>query len=156
MSYIALATTTLGSAASSVTFSSIPTSVNGVALRDLILVYDAQGGSAQEVRLALNGSTANGSFVFMLGDGSSPASGTASALIGGTISTNRSNNILQFMDYSATDKHKTILIRSNRPSEAVLAYACRWAQTTAINSVQVYPNSGNWSSGGTFSLYGVA
>mgnify|MGYP007006659575 CR=1 FL=1 len=38
MSYIALATTTLGSAASSVTFSSIPASVNGVALRDLVVV----------------------------------------------------------------------------------------------------------------------
>jgi hypothetical protein len=148
--YTALATITLTSTDSEIVFSSIPATY-----RDLVLVYDAQGGSAQEVRLALNGSTANGSFVYMLGDGSSPGSGTASALIGGTISTLRSNNILQFFDYAQTNKHKTILIRSNRPSEATLAYACRWAQTTAINSIQVYPNSGNWTSGGVFALYGI-
>lgn len=149
--YIPLQTITLGSSAASVTFGSIPNTY-----KDLVLVYDAQGGSAQEVRLALNSSTANGSFVFMLGDGSSTASGTASTLIAGTISTNRSVNIVQFMDYSATDKHKTMLIRSSRPSEAVLAYACRWASTSAITSIQVYPNSGNWTSGGVFSLYGIA
>lgn len=151
MSWVALANITLSSTASSVTFSNIPNTY-----RDLVLVYDAQGGSAQEVRLALNGSTANGTFVYMLGDGSTTGSGTASALIAGTISTNRSNNILQIMDYSATDKHKTMLIRSNRPSEATLAYACRWASTSAVTSVQVYPNSGNWTSGGTFALYGIA
>jgi hypothetical protein len=149
--YTPLATVTLGSAASSVTFSSIPATY-----RDLIIVYVATGTSGVIVRAALNGSTADGSTVFMGGDGTT-FSGTDSTIAIGTIDgVGNSINIVQFMDYTATDKHKTILSRSDRSAGSVtLAFASRWAQTTAINSISVQPTAGTMASGGIFSLYGI-
>jgi hypothetical protein len=60
------------------------------------------------------------------------------------------------MDYSATDKHKTVLVRSNIPADTVAAHAVRWANTAAITTVGVAAISGTWSAGTTFALYGIA
>jgi hypothetical protein len=62
------------------------------------------------------------------------------------------------MDYSATDKHKTGLIRDNGQQGsdlAVRAYAARWANTAAITSIQYFTTAGNLNTGFTLSLYGV-
>jgi len=149
--YTALANITLGSSASYVTLSSIPATY-----RDLVLVYSGSGTAPTEVWATLNGSTANGSTVVMLGTGSAAQSGTSAAITIGTIDTTICNNIVQFMDYSATDKHKTILTRSNRAGAGTLAYATRWAITSAITSIAVVPQSGTFNSGHTFALYGIA
>jgi hypothetical protein len=67
-------------------------------------------------------------------------------------------NILQIMDYSATDKHKTALLReSENQVSTVLAEAQRWANTAAITSLTIVPQVGpNFTSGSTFALYGIA
>jgi hypothetical protein len=163
MSYIALATTTLGSSSGSVTFSSIPTSVSGVALRDLIVVVAGTTTSAVGVALRFNSdSGSNYSYVLMdgfgSGAGSSSASGSDNAMNMGVIGNGQSNVIYQVMDYSATDKHKSALNRTNALSwGGVRAGAGRWANTNAINTVQVLTMGANtFSSGTTFSLYGVA
>lgn len=158
MSYIALATTTLSSAASSVTFSSIPTSVNGVALRDLIVIVGATAPSQNGVIVEFNSDTtvSNYTRVFMLGDGSAASSGSGNGNGMVDITTTQSANILQVMDYTATDKHKTVLSRSNLPSTFTYAMATRWANTSAINSVRLRLFATNFNSGSTFSLYGIA
>ena len=148
--YRPLATVTLGTAVSSVSFSSIPSSY-----RDLILVYNATGNSSQVCTLQINGSAANGSTVSMVGASGFVVSNTSTTLIGGLIDTTRGVNILQFMDYSATDKHKTYLIRADRAAANTVAYAARWAQTSAINSIAVFTGSGNFDVGSVFSIYGV-
>jgi hypothetical protein len=148
-SMTALASITLQEASASVTFSGIPQNY-----RDLVLSYSAIGASGQATVLQLNGSSADASQVFMFFSGSTTGSGTDTFLIGGAISTSPGVNILQFFDYSSTDKHKTYLIRSDRAADATIAYAARWAQTAAINSIRVSTGSGNFSTGGTFSLYG--
>jgi hypothetical protein len=95
----------------------------------------------------------------MQGDGTSASSGTGSATgvnAGFTLSSPVSNNITQIMDYSATDKHKTLLSRKNTSSVVVNAQAGRWANTAAITSIVCTVDSGaTFSSGSTFSLYGV-
>jgi hypothetical protein len=158
MSYVALATTTLGSSASSVTFSSIPATY-----RDLIVVVAGTTSSAVGVALRFNSDGAsNYSYVLMdgfgSGSGSSSANGSDSSMNMGVIGNGQSNTIYQVMDYSATDKHKTALNRTNSLSwGGVRAGAGRWANTNAINTVQVLtigPNT--FSSGCVFSLYGVA
>ena len=63
--------------------------------------------------------------------------------------------IAQVMDYSATDKHKTFLTRESRTGAAVAAIASRWASTSAVTSLAVIGDGGNFASGCTFSLYGV-
>jgi hypothetical protein len=158
MSYVALATTTLGSAQGNITFSSIPATY-----RDLVLVIDYQATAnplLDSFYVVLNGDTGNSySYVRMVGDGSSASSFSTSGsnLTGnaiGVATTGRANLVTQFNDYSATDKHKTWLSRSN--NLWAMAIAGRWANTAAINSISVRFQSTTFIAGSTFSLYGVA
>ena len=90
----------------------------------------------------------------MFGNGSTTASNTESRIVGATSNTSSSTMILQIFDYAATDKHKTFLLRSDKSSNTI-AYAARWAQTTAITSLVLVPETSTLSAGSTFNLYGV-
>jgi len=154
--YTALATVTLASTAASVTFSSIPATY-----RDLILIITAQRtGSPVNVGMRFNGdSGSNYSSVFMTGTGSSAVSGTVSGtnvqldVYPYPPSSGFNNYIVQIMDYSATDKHKSVLVRVNDAGNATEASAARWANTAAVNSLAL--TLSNFNTGSTFSLYGV-
>jgi hypothetical protein len=156
--YTPLATVTLGASASSVTFSSIPATY-----RDLIFIFNgtsASGTPAVEARV--NGDTGgNYNRVRMIGNGSTATSAAASGqssftVAAGSMPTSTvATHIVQFMDYSATDKHKTVLNRGNIPSGTVEAFAQRWANTAAITSISVFVTSDNFAAGSTFSLYGI-
>jgi hypothetical protein len=149
--YTPLATVTLGSSAASVTFSSIPATY-----RDLILIFEGTQSAAADLTFTLNGDTSNRTGVVMFGNGGSTGSGTRTAGEVAYISTGRGNAIIQVMDYSATDKHKTILSRSNAPQDAVVAYASRWASTAAVTSFAIVATGGRTiGSGSNLSLYGV-
>jgi hypothetical protein len=67
---------------------------------------------------------------------------------------------LNFLDYSATDKHKTTLTRSGYSDlssvATVEATAIRWANTAALTSIVFSTNVGSFSTGSTFALYGIA
>jgi hypothetical protein len=160
--YVALANLTLSSQATGVTFASI-----GQGYRDLILVMDlALAGVNGVVGMTINGDGGNNySRVYMTGDGNATGSGVNNSIsymvIDGTTTQlgigNRSNAVVQFMDYSATDKHKTVLSRSNTPAITVDAHAGRWASTSAITTFYVFNNFGNgFAAGSTFALYGIA
>jgi hypothetical protein len=156
--YTALATVTLGGSDSSITFASIPATY-----RDLILVINGSTTGNADYGLRFNGdSGANYSFVYMGGNGSSAASGsnTANQIVLDAYfwrSSEISTNIAQVMDYSATDKHKTVLSRNNVAGGGVDAFASRWANTAAITSVEVFIATGgqSFATGTTLSLYGV-
>jgi len=61
----------------------------------------------------------------------------------------------QIMDYSATDKHKTALMRDDYPHSYTDALAGRWANTQAVTSIRLFELSGTILSGSTFALYGI-
>ena len=157
--YVALANLTLGSSASSVTFSSIPNTY-----RDLVLVFQGttNGGGAMGLGARFNSDTgSNYSNVFMAGDGSSASSGsgTSDRMDIGFVSGTRGNTLFNIMDYSATDKHKTSLARYNNSAVQTVARAYRWANTNAITSINLYNSSGNsetFASGSSFALYGIS
>lgn len=166
MSYIPLATVTLASTDSEVVFASIPAT-----FKDLVLVAttrnSAYSAPYNQYRIRVNGDTgANYNDVRMIGDGSGTGSGAASNATEHTIffsepssASSYAVTISHFMDYSATDKHKTILSRNDAPSQSLTsAYAARWANTAAIHTISVFtpPGYGAWAIGSTFSLYGVA
>lgn len=151
--FIPLATTTLSSAASSVTFSSIPATY-----RDLVLVASFQTSVDANLLVRFNSdSGSNYSLVRMWGTGSSTASDsrtqTYADMEAGTTNTQISTTIMQFMDYSATDKHKIMLYRSNQ--NLVAAGANRWANTSAINNISIATNSGTFNVGTSFSMFGI-
>jgi hypothetical protein len=61
------------------------------------------------------------------------------------------------MDYTASDKHKTVLARNNVPGTGVEAQAARWANNNAITSITVITSSGaGFATGTVISIYGIA
>jgi hypothetical protein len=149
--YTALATVTLASTAASVTFSSIPATY-----RDLILVIQ-HSGAGDSFTLRMNGDTgSNYSYVYMLGNGSTTSSiAELKGEVGASYTGNIGNTVIQIMDYSSTDKHKTALSRSNTAANNTRAVAYRWASTSAVNSAGIVLNSGSFAIGSTFNLFGV-
>jgi hypothetical protein len=152
--YTPLATVTLGSSASSVTFSSI-----SATYRDLVIVLDGTATANTVLRFRYNGDTGNNyERVGMSGNGTSasPFSGvnTSLRLVGWR--TARTNAIHQVMDYSATDKHKTSLTRANATDSETVAAAGRWANTAAITSIELSLDANQFATGSTFALYGIA
>ena len=157
--YELIETTTLTSSASSVSFSSITQDY-----RDLVLVIDViPTGSSLRIGIRVNSdSGSNYNEVEMygvdgLGAGSGANSGETSMTGVFNLQTVRSTHTYDFLDYSATDKHKSVLHRGGT-STGVWAAAYRWADTSAINEILVRGGfSGNeYGAGTTFSLYGIA
>jgi hypothetical protein len=161
--YTPLATVTLGSSASSVTFSSIPATY-----RDLVLVYAGRTTSTADGDALIaryNGDTgSNYSQVRMAGFGTTTFSGSFSGTVHevGRLhtsisdNTNPSQGLVNLMDYSATDKHKTSVSRSGYAANLVDATAARWANTAAITTILLFPaTTTNFAAGATFNLYGV-
>lgn len=155
--YTALANITLGSSASSVTFSSIPATY-----RDLVLAITALHNTTSDVQASIqpNSDSGNASLVYMDGRSTSGFSGTDTKIAlyyqSGAPANSPMGVNVQIMDYSATDKHKTFLVRSGHPSFQVSAYAARWASTSAITSLVIPSLSGgNFQAGSSFALYGI-
>lgn len=160
--YEPIATTTLGSNAATVTFSSIPSTYT-----DLIVVTnlmpDTAGGTGY-IRVTLNNDTgSNYSTTYMIGTGSSAISGrvsNASSLIVdytfGASTTIPATTIFNIQNYSNTTTNKTALTRmSDQNAGFVIAYASLWRNTSAINRIDFNGVTGGYKAGSTFTLYGI-
>jgi hypothetical protein len=65
-------------------------------------------------------------------------------------------SVANFMDYSATDKHKHAIIRYGTASSGHGFYGVRYASSNAISSMEIYANNSlSWQAGTTLTLYGV-
>ena len=158
--YTPIATNTIsGSATTSVTFSSIPSTYT-----DLVLIASGSTSAGVDLNVRLNGDTStNYSRTVLSGTGSAAVSARSSNLDffrlnydGYWTSSAVSVSIAHLMNYANTTTFKTILGRSNNASTGVDAQVSLWRKTPeAINSVQVYITSGNYVAGSTFTLYGV-
>lgn len=159
--YTALANITLGSSASSVTFSSIPATY-----RDLVLVINGEftGNFGTGVRFNSDSGVNYPQVMMRTIDSTTESStDTANNFYGSwsaSSSANRFTMVFQALDYSATDKHKTALWRNgyidNAARTRVEAFAGRWANTAAVNSVSVNTSTNGFASGFTFNLFGIA
>jgi hypothetical protein len=159
--YKPLATVTVPIATASVTFSNIPATY-----RDLRLVANASTATTGNLSMRVNSDTGtNYKIIVMLGYSTGLVSSQSQNLTSiysnyavGLASTDRALNTYDIMDYSATDKHKTFLIRTNHAGEWN-AIAARWANTAAITSVTVNASFDPlvlFTAGSTLSLYGIA
>lgn len=153
--YSTIATQTLGSSASSVTFSSIPSTYT-----DLVLISNASMTSGQFAYLYFNSDTgSNYSRTELIGTGTSAGSFAAANLIpfnfGGT--SGQSMNRLNVMNYSNTTTFKTVLWRNDRADDATLAGVGLWRSTSAINTLALTGfSTATFVAGSTFTLYGIA
>jgi hypothetical protein len=151
--WVPLATTTLSSSATSVTFGSIPQGY-----RDLAIVINGVNSASQDLKFIFNGDTgANYSRVFMYGQSSGYGSASENGQNAGlwaSVQAVGNTVIANIMDYSSTNVHKSAIVRSDNAGDRVRAYFGRWASTSAITSIQLDPNSSSWQSGTVLSLYG--
>ena len=161
--YVALATQTLGSDTSTVTFSSIPSTYT-----DLVVVTSARCSStANDIKLQFNGdSGSNYSYTYLRGESggasSSRGSNQGAMFLGYSAMSTDTNvwspTILSIQNYSNTTTYKTVLSRTNIPSGTtnVAATVGLWRSTSAISSITLFPGAFNFITGSTFSLYGIA
>jgi hypothetical protein len=63
--------------------------------------------------------------------------------------------LVDFMNYSNTTTYKTVLSRAGNAGQATMANVNLWRSTAAINRVDIAPDTGTFSAGSTFTLYGV-
>jgi hypothetical protein len=151
--YTRIASTTLASASGAVTFSSIPATYRDLIVSVVILGLTTSP-TTRDSYLTLNGT--GGSSVFMYGAGSG-VSGTRSE-IHIPYGPYQNHTTVEIMDYSATDKHKTIIKRNGSASNVDWAIASRWPDTAAVNSITFNaPDSGTrtFIAGSVFTLYGI-
>lgn len=159
LTYESIATTTLGSAQPSVTFSSISSSYT-----DLVIVVQLTTAAPTNMRIRFNGdTTANYSNTTISGDGSTATSvretGNTAALLDWNAyptSTTIATLIINIINYANTTTYKTFINRANNASGGAEANVGLWRSTSAINEVQVRTSSGgNIAVGSTFTLYGI-
>lgn len=159
--YDPIASTTLTLPALSVTFSSLDTIAAGY--RDLVLVSSVKSLANGTFRTSFNGITTGIiSYVSMNGNGSSAYSASSSSQsyfqdsYTDTPTDRFAVYLNQIFDFATTDKHKSMLMRSNRDDYNVAAIAGRWGSTSAITSIELAVFGTSFVSGSTFSLYGIA
>jgi len=160
--YSTIATTTLGSNANSVTFSSI----SGI-YTDLVLIFaDLGAQSAQTIYVQANSDTgSNYSHTVLNGNGSVAQSIRATNnsqgfVLGGSISGVPSSiggmGTMHIQNYSNTTTFKTALSRYGAASGETQASVSLWRNTSAINALRIYiSGSTNILAGATFTLYGI-
>jgi hypothetical protein len=161
ITYEPIATTTLGTAAASVTFSTI-----SGAYTDLVLVISARmsgGGAASAIQAQFNSdSGSNYSSTVLSGNGSTASSfrdtSVTQASFGLATDTagELSTNIVQIMNYSNSTTYKTVLARAGIAGDRVRAIVNLWSSTSAITSILIINNGAvNFVAGSTFTLYGI-
>lgn len=164
--YTLIASNTLNSSTTSVTFSSIPSTYT-----DLILVMNCwQPSSTGEIQIQFNGDTGtNYSYTRLEGNhngAESLRSSNNTKLFVGALSTSSYPTVstVHILDYANTTTYKSSLVRHNSLYSSNVfpintgAIAGLWRSTSAITSMtidQYNTGDGNFASGSTFKLYGI-
>ena len=155
--YEPIATTTLGSAQATVSFSSF------AGYTDLYIVCDVAFASTTNFQVRFNSdSGTNYSNTLMVGNGSTAVSDRQSNQTrivpgyNGTTSAQRAVFNISLMNYANTNTFKTCLLRVTNPGADVIAQVGLYRSTSAITSIQFAAQNGdNMTTGSTFTLYGI-
>jgi hypothetical protein len=159
ITYEPIATTTLGSAQTGVTFSSIPGTYT-----DIVAVINASCSSDTSAWFNTNASAGSlFSVTRLTGDGSTASSARTTGQ-DESIYTNGSQvtttfafvATLHFMNYSNTTTFKTILSRSGNSGASTTAAVSLRRDTSAITTINFdLTGAATYSVGSTFTLYGI-
>ena len=159
-----IATTTLGSAASSITFSSIPSTYTDLRV---IVTWNTNNATFNNLAITFNNDTAtNYSDTYIYGNGASVGSAreTSQAYIncglsaGDSSTTKFAFNTLDVMSYAGST-YKTLLNTNsddNNGSGYVITTVGLWRSSSAINRLDLKClSTANFVAGTTATLYGV-
>lgn len=158
ITYIPLATTTLGSNQSSFSFSSISSEYT-----DLIIVGDVTTtSSGVDMYMRFNGSSSGYSVQWLGSNGSAVyaahLSGQSQARLNYGVDVSSLNGtmfILNILNYANTSMYKTFWNRTGKADDSVEISIGVWESTVAINEITLLPSSLSWATGSIFSLYGI-
>lgn len=156
-SYQSIQTVTVGSGgASSVTFSSIPSTYNHLQIRVLSLGTTVTDG----VLMEFNGDTASNYYTHYLRGNGSAASATSNAstqypiwTVGASASPTAS--VIDILDYANTNKYKTTRSLTGYDANGtgnIYLISGLWQSTAAISSIKLTCSLSQYS---TFALYGI-
>jgi len=163
--YEPIATTTLGSNAASVTFSSISGSYT-----DLVLIGFASNNNADASNtgtLRFNSDSGNNySDTIVYTEGNTPTSIRQSnvaqiglwTIMGNTDTARKSTIIIHINNYSNTTTYKSTLTRIGTPTTSggwTNMSVGLWRNTAAITSITLGGGGVDWLSNSTFTLYGI-
>jgi hypothetical protein len=160
--YTELFRTVVGTATSTVTFSSIPSGYT-----DLVVVMQVAGSTnnLQPFIRFNNIGTSTYSVTELSGNGTSASSFRVSSQAQISLSPSvaiqnvlgNSNYAINIMNYSNTTTNKTVLVRTNALGSSfpgTAAVVGLWRDTSAINRIDFFGS--DFAVGSTFSLYGIA
>ena len=158
--YEVISTQTLGTATTSVTFSSIPQTYT-----DLVLIANSATttvASSEISKVTFNSDTAtNYSYTQLTGNGSSVISYRATSVAYARLGRNSANgdsyfvpNKIQIMNYANTTTYKTAIATCPEPTYYEVNVAL-WRSTSAITSITLTAGANNYKVGCTFTLYGI-
>ena len=139
---------------SSIDFTSIPSTYT-----DLVLKVSALGNTTEGMYLQFNGSTANFSGRYLIGDGSSALSGSLARYAGSImLVTNTPNNTEIYIPNYAGSSYKSYSVDNAQEANATTAYvnliAGLWSSTSAITSIKIEA-ANSFKQYSTAYLYGV-
>jgi hypothetical protein len=167
-SYFQIASVTLSSSASSIDFTSIPSTYKHLQIRGIARDVTAGTGS-QNASIQVNGSSTGYSLHYVAGNSTSVFTDWASnasqsylypVVSGGAASNIFSSIVIDILDYANTYKYKTFRCLSgldlNGTGTARFASGS-WQNTNAISSISLftYGGSGNLAQYSSFALYGI-
>jgi hypothetical protein len=163
-SYESISTVTVGSGGqSTISFTSIPATYKHLQIR---LISRSVAGSADALRLSINGATGVYRNHYLEGDGSTAVAGTDS-ISGGIniygIFSSTANifgaGIIDILDYADTNKYKTTrsLTGIDKNGSGFVDFdSGLYMQTTAISSITLTYAAGNtFAQYSSFALYGI-
>jgi hypothetical protein len=153
--YEPIATTTLGSDTTTITFSSIAGTYT-----DLIIAGNGIASSDAGISVRFNSDTgSNYSYTYIYGDGTSAVSGrdtNQGFASGGRLGVNGATSLFHIMNYANTSTYKTMLSRGSNAAVLTIAVVSLWRSTSAITTIALTRgNGGNFATGSTFTLYGI-
>lgn len=157
--YEPIASQTLGSATNTISFSSIPATYT-----DLRLFLSGLGTTTnQQINIRFNGTDATStaySQTQLFGTGSVASSNRLASQnltrLGNVISTRVGQYSADIMSYSSTAVFKTFIMDSlDADGPVVVRSVGLYRSTSAISSMSIFVNSGNFAAGFTAALYGI-
>ena len=151
---------TLGTAAASIEFTSIPQTFT-----DLVLLGSARNTAtaADTILFSFNSSTTGFTSRYLQGTGATSQTGTldrfAANTVGGTDTSNTFSNFQIYIPNYAGSTNKSYstdtVTENNSTTSFQTLIAGLWSNTSAITSITLGSNSGNLAIGTIISLYGI-
>ena len=162
-SYESIATVSVGSGgSSSISFTSIPSTYQHLQVR--FLSKDGTGATTANVFYALNSDTTNTNYRahYLYGDGGTAGAGNEQTRVvsfsAGNTSSQFGVGVLDVLDYANTNKNTTTRALSGADANGsglIVFSSSLWVNTSAVTTITMYPNSGNFAQYSSFALYGI-